>query len=428
MYHTHDGHTRYVYSRTKPAKPSLASVLVFPIFGFFFALIMAVGTLADTPKKLDQDYPKQNVYVYDNISIIEDHESLTEELKAFQDVTGICPVVYTVKDEDWESDYDDLEKYTYDLYVDEYRDEKHFVIVYSIPEDTLGDEENYQWSWEACQGDYTDDIITETFFDNFGNRLNREIGEASDPGPALETAFKYATQRADARINPQGSAKALRTVVSLMPSLFMFGIMIVIGIVMYRNYVKMKDVEYEEVPLDQEETIKGDFLSSMTLGTNANTASANTSPNKNNSALAIVAVVVLIFLAPFFFSGIAMLISGIAKAAQGDPFTLIFALIWNIIIVVIIFSIFRAITKNKKKKPAPLTAEYPQPDKGFGEPVSAAHKDKAEDRQIFSSTPSYDDTLYERTFKENDTGLFSGSSKTDYDDEDYKRMKRKGYE
>ena len=67
--------------------------------------------------------------------VIDNEADLEDVLEEFNDMTGICPVIYTVYTEEYDRRYADLESYAYDYYVDNWSDEQHYLIVYAIPED-----------------------------------------------------------------------------------------------------------------------------------------------------------------------------------------------------------------------------------------------------------------------------------------------------
>nr|MCR4688846.1 TPM domain-containing protein [Saccharofermentans sp.] len=203
-YRDEKGNDRYVYSTVKPQKPSMFGVIAPLVFGGFMGLMILPTLFASAPKKLTEDYPEPDAYVYDNIGVIADEDALTDELEEFRDITGICPVIYTVDDDDWQYDFSRLESYAMDLYTDNYDDEQHFVIVYSIDSEHIEDND---FAWEAIQGDETDPIITESFFEDFGESLQEEFEDEQEVGEAFTKAFRAATKRAEDRINPSSSRR-----------------------------------------------------------------------------------------------------------------------------------------------------------------------------------------------------------------------------
>nr|MCR4687978.1 hypothetical protein [Saccharofermentans sp.] len=184
----------------------------------------------------------------------------------------------------------------------------------------------------------------------------------------------------------------------------------------YKNYKKMKDVEYEEVPLESQP----DSLAKGVSPAKAAQTGATMS-NASSSVRIAVGVIGLLILIPFLIVGFFLTIGAIVEVTQGDYAALPIAAVWDVIVIFAMIGTIKGLFSNnkKKKQAAPLTAEYPKPDKNFAKPVSAADKDKPEDRNIFGTNTSPE---------LGDTGLFNRKHKTDYDDEDYQRMKRQGYE
>ena len=145
------------------------------------------------PSKIKTNYDT-HILIEDNAKIISGAEEiqLKRALRDFREETGITPAVITVYNEDWD-DYDDLEKYAYDLYLDRFDDEKHWLIVYSQPEDP--DEDFNDWYWEGMQGDRTDSILSSVETGRFNKRLQKNLLKDDDytPAGAITDAFEDLT-------------------------------------------------------------------------------------------------------------------------------------------------------------------------------------------------------------------------------------------
>ncbi len=144
-YYDRYGMSHYMYSEAPPQPQSLLSLI---ITLFFFApfviagaalVFFTIGSMLP-PKPLTQDYISNGIYIEDNAYVLDDNvlsddmTELNESLRKFKELTGIEPHIITVYDSDWENHYNSLENYAYDLYVNRFSDEKHFLIVYSEPE------------------------------------------------------------------------------------------------------------------------------------------------------------------------------------------------------------------------------------------------------------------------------------------------------
>ncbi len=143
------------------------------------------------PKKLAADYDTA-IVVRDEINVLGDTEKLKRSLEAFFNKTGITPAVFTVHNEEWQNTYDGLENYAYDLYVNAFSDEKHWLIVYSEPENP--DPSFNDWYWEGMQGDDTSEILTSGKADKFGSKLQRSLTDKSvSVSDAISLSFDYLT-------------------------------------------------------------------------------------------------------------------------------------------------------------------------------------------------------------------------------------------
>lgn len=182
----------YMYSDTTP-KPMpiwqfVISMLVYIIF-ILPAVIMTQGLVSpyQQPKALIPEYAQSEEYIIDMAEVIDNEESLVQNLKEFQSLTGIAPYVVTVKDSVWKNKSATLEDYAFNVYVSKFLDEQHFLIVYSEPDDAKT-ADFVDWSWEAIQGNDTDAILTEAHFERFQRDLQHNLN-AGSVGKAFEIAF-----------------------------------------------------------------------------------------------------------------------------------------------------------------------------------------------------------------------------------------------
>lgn len=192
VYYT-NGVPNYVYSDSDLSKgPSkLRFLLLLFYVPFVMSAVMLIVTSFGIPSKLKVDYNSQ-IVIQDNAHVLGDTTKMTEALDDFFNTTGITPAVITVYNSDWEGHYTDLEKYAYELYVNRFYDEKHWLIVYSQPEDP-NDEFN-NWYWEGMQGDDTDNIITSSVAYDFTNDLHRRLlVEGTSVNDAITDSFEALT-------------------------------------------------------------------------------------------------------------------------------------------------------------------------------------------------------------------------------------------
>lgn len=187
-----NGQANYVYSDTDLSKPpsKLRYVLLIFYIPFVFAAIMMISQSFHVPGKLSVDYDP-TIVIEDNIGAVSDESGLREAMKDFYNETGIAPALITDSNSAWKGKYSSLENYAYDLYVNRFYDEKHWLIVFTTAEGADGFDD---WYWEGMQGDDTDNIITSSiandFTDDVQTRLLRNEG---DPGKAITEAFEALT-------------------------------------------------------------------------------------------------------------------------------------------------------------------------------------------------------------------------------------------
>ncbi|MBR2523009.1 MAG: TPM domain-containing protein [Clostridiales bacterium] len=194
------GSTRYVYYKDKQPvfvfadyditkKPGPSRYLLL-LFYLPFILIFGIGigqNVIHIPTRLKVDYDA-SIVIEDNAGVIDDEDELEQTLEKFLDETGIAPSVITVNNEDWETHYVDLETYAYDLYVNHFEDEKHWLLVYSQPRDP--DPSFNDWYWEGMQGNDTDKILTDRKCDDFNQDLQKLLTQSTvTPGSAIEQAL-----------------------------------------------------------------------------------------------------------------------------------------------------------------------------------------------------------------------------------------------
>ena len=435
-HHRNTGVDEYVYARTMPQRSGLSGIIIIIVMALFFLGVTSMVIFQDKPRRLNglYDSPK----VYDDANVIEDDDALTEKIEEYYVLTGICPVIYTVNDEEWNfrynenltHSYNDLESYAFFKYTDNFPDEKHFVIVYSVPKQSQRLYEQGQiavpdYSWEAGQGDDTDLIITETMFERFGKTVQEDLEKGAGPGVAFEDAFEYAVKNADSKLNPTLGTSFLRVLTSSFPMLFSMGIFIPMIIMSVKAYKRDRNVEYEEVPLDVNDVAESPSIGGVPV--NGYSKSFSESTEKISKFGSIFSIV---FIIPFLVAGVGITVTGLVTLGSANDtmmgiFTIIFGVVWSIISFTVFFQAVKGLIKGKKKADVtPLTAEYPKAEYPKAEYPKADYPDISgtsqtnQPAQPFQpSEPEFDPAFFQ-----------SAKSDIEDDDEDYKRMKRRGYE
>lgn len=140
-------------------------------------IVDCAGVIAEAyhhPHKLPQNYDYK-IVVEDKANVLGNTAELRNSLVAFYNRTGISPAVITVENSDWQGYYSDLENYAYDLYVNHFADESHWLIVYSTPDGYSSSDGFEDWYWEGMQGNDTDDVLTESVTNSFNDELQKNL-------------------------------------------------------------------------------------------------------------------------------------------------------------------------------------------------------------------------------------------------------------
>ncbi|MBQ7264829.1 MAG: hypothetical protein IJS61_01875 [Firmicutes bacterium] len=168
------GVERYIYSKTPPSEAfSPVRLLIGLVYlPFIFAVLSMLMPAYNTYfAKRDR-----TVIIKDEAACgIESDKALSETLEEFNKKTKVTPAIITISNETWQKNYSSLEDYAYDRYLAEFKDEMHWLIIYSRSE-----EDHVDWYWEGMQGDYTDPIITEKVSSIFRFTFQEELEKDSE--------------------------------------------------------------------------------------------------------------------------------------------------------------------------------------------------------------------------------------------------------
>lgn len=188
---------RYVYADGPYKKEGTGLVLFIIVFSFLFVFIgLLVPGIKDFNNEKINSKSDIGIVIEDNANILKETDELYEAFEDFYDETGIIPALVTVNHSDWKhiksgNTSGTLSRYSYSAYTKRFKDEYHWLIVYSID-----DEGTEGFAWEGMQGNDTDPVLTKGAADAFGRRLHKnfESGEYSVE-ESLVDAFEYLTPR-----------------------------------------------------------------------------------------------------------------------------------------------------------------------------------------------------------------------------------------
>lgn len=409
--HYSDGRPdEYFYTNGRPQKVTISSIAFIGVFGVIFTSLMGIGLGTTIPKKLHEEYDRPDTRVYDTAGVIADEDELEEVLEEYNDTTGICPIIYTIYSEEYQSHYGNLEDYAYDKYVDNYSDEQHYLVVYAIPEDQVEpfltrELEVPDFAFEVMMGDETDPIMTESLENTFVRNVQRNLDNGCEVGETFTEIFKVVEKECDKAIN---SPVKIRT---FLPLIIVAAFFILPIFFMIKQYSKDKNMEFEEVPLADEDA-KYAGLS----GANPAYSIAD-----HQTTLKAVTAFSAVFVGFFILIGLGIMTGGIVSLVSGEAmgmFMIGFGLLWTLLSGFSLFSTLKSLKKRAGN--TPLTADYPKAEMPHAE---MPHAEVPHAEYPAADYPEQADTDED---KESFFGsILNRSSNYEDDDDD---LRRKGYE
>ena len=190
----HDGKADCVYS-TNPNLNIMDSgfrYLILLIYVPFIAVaFLSFKSSVHIPHKISTPYA-ENVAIYDDADVIDDEKQVRTELRRFYKQTGIPVVIYTT-DNRWKAYYNNLTNYAYDIYVNQFEDEDHWLLVYTTDKNP----EFEDWYWEGMQGDNTDNILSSSSVQEFNKNLHEYLLDNKCP---VDKAFIQAFSELNSHI------------------------------------------------------------------------------------------------------------------------------------------------------------------------------------------------------------------------------------
>ena len=380
--HNSSGSDEYVYANSMPVKAKLAPIIVMLVIYSFLFPLMGRSVYELAPHKIIPVYSDAPA-VYDEINAIKNEEELKSAITEYQKATGICPVIYTVYKDDYTRT---MREVAYDKYVGTFTDEQHFVIIYAVSKEDQAKLNNGEikvpgFTWEAVQGNETDILMSPAIFKDFASMAHSNLELGVDPGTAFANAFRTAAESADsARFS--GAIKVYAPI--LVAAAFFIGLLAFC----VRRFWKEKDAVYEQIPMGSDPNeFSGGYSGNVAGKPRAAVPEIKISKTKGIGSLigAIISAVLTV-------AGIAMLGLGIALIVHPETdkgfgvFFVVLGVFWIVMGILGMTAFITTLSNIRKFKKSMKKA-----------PESQAVK------------------------QENKT-------KTAIEDEDYERMKRRGFE
>ena len=186
----------FFYSDTTPRKTSLKStILLYGGLIIFFVILAAFLIFSAFPKKMSKIYINPtSSYYEDNAGIVTSPEQINHSFSSFYELTGVQPYLYTIKAEYFPKQYGDitvdhLERYAYDLYLDLFNDEGHWLILFIEYDDYP------YFAWIEMHGNNTAKLINADFFEQFQIDMQRclysDMGYCNAIAAAINSSESY---------------------------------------------------------------------------------------------------------------------------------------------------------------------------------------------------------------------------------------------
>ena len=152
------------------AKKEKTKTLISNIFMIFWGVLFTIFGFYSLPKKVTLDYNTE-IVINDSARLLSDTDEADMEkaFVSFQDKTGVTPAFYTINIKELKANGGTLHNYAYDLYVNTFTDEKHWLVVY------CKDNVEQSWSWEGMIGDDCGSIISTDLENEFTKKMQSNL-------------------------------------------------------------------------------------------------------------------------------------------------------------------------------------------------------------------------------------------------------------
>ena len=186
VYFDSRGRSRAIYTNADPrkSKPKIGPYILMGVLLLVPAVIIPlVGN--HNPKKLPTDYDT-SIRIQDDLHVLSEQElpELNTTFAKFFDLSGICPSFVSISNGTWRGHYSSLQNYAYDKYINSFKDESHWLLVYSSD-----DAKKTNYYFEGMQGNDTDGVLTGRVTEQFTRTC---LNYLSDPSVSVGKAINDA--------------------------------------------------------------------------------------------------------------------------------------------------------------------------------------------------------------------------------------------
>ena len=232
------------YDMNEDRRSSRFSIVILAIVALLFGLLsfnLVKKGMSDDPYVIKGN-DSYSIVIKDSNDLLEDKESLKIGLEQVQKDSGTVLSIMAVTKDEWSTRYDSLEDYAYDLYVDNFSDEDHYLIVYSVVADNTD-----IYAFETMVGDNYSSFIDYDVEDNFSKQINRNLENGEDITTAILDATDYLSNAVKEGVKEdRSSAKVIGIVLGVIALISIIG-------AVFKFIDNNKQSEYVRVDKDNEQ-------------------------------------------------------------------------------------------------------------------------------------------------------------------------------
>jgi len=188
-YYPGTNRSEYLYCsgpRTAPDSSQLRGACFFAVVLLLVSFLLIKSSLT-APVKTDVSSYDSEILIEDRAGILEDTSQLCDALSDFRSLTGVAPAIVIVRQSGWMEDHATLESYAYDEYLRLFRDEKHWLFVFSV-----GDNITSDLAWEGMIGNDVGSTISSAAEQNMTQLMQNALLQygMDSTGSAITSAFQ----------------------------------------------------------------------------------------------------------------------------------------------------------------------------------------------------------------------------------------------
>ena len=249
---TNDGSEYYLEEKSRHARTVLASVIAVSIVVTVLTGMICLASGPLTPLKRNSMCSSE---VKDSADIIVDDKVLQTQLDEYMRCTGICTVVLTAYDEDWDENYRELSDYAISCNSSAFSEQEYLIIACSISKNDVAALEQGQL-FSGCdivvlRGKNTGAIVTLPVKSKIGNTIKKDLKNGTGLDAALSDALDFAVSDADSRINPATERRWMNLVIGFVPIPIVIIVSIIAIIVTVKKFRQDKNVGFKDAKFSE---------------------------------------------------------------------------------------------------------------------------------------------------------------------------------